>query len=177
MVRRYRNRLRLGLSAAALVAVSAPILPAGRGAENLHSQASFTTGSTRRGTGDEIVTLQWVFRTGDLMTCRTSARDLRHARLAFGNRVQIRAVAVATEAEVVRAFLRGERLNAEVVTISEREYRRTLSSMPTPSVTLLHDGHAVELFTAGNLSLPNRRTTGALSQVLAVLLGGAPPQP
>jgi hypothetical protein len=122
MVRRYR-KLTFGLGALALVAALTPRLPAG-GVNDLYSQDSRAPIAARLDHGDEIVTLEWVFRAGDLMSCRTSARDLRHARLAYGDRVQIRAVAVGSDVEYVQSFLRGERLQAEVVTFSEGDYQK-----------------------------------------------------
>jgi hypothetical protein len=173
MVHRYRIQLTIGLSAFALAAMLSPLLPAAGGVENLYSQSSLTAGSARA-RSEDVITLRWVFRPGDLMSCRTSARDLRHARLAFGDRVQIHAVAVGTDVEYVQSFLRGERLHAEVVTISERAYRRDLASVPTPSVALVQDGNVLELFAAGNLHLPGRPNTSALNQVLAGLFSVRP---
>jgi hypothetical protein len=175
MVHRYRNQLTIGLSAFALLAVLTPLLPASGAVESLYSQISSTSTPPRlQQQTEDIVTLRWVFRPGDLMSCRTSARDLRHARLAFGDRVQIHAVAVGSDVEYVQSFLRGERLQAEVVTISERDYRRNLSSVPTPSVALVRAGHTLELFAAGNLQLPGRPSTSTLNQVLASLFGTVP---
>lgn len=174
MVHRHRNRLTIGLSAIALLAAVTPHLPSG-GVDNLYSQSARAAGLSRAAS-EEVITLRWVFRPGDLMSCRTSARDLRHARLAFGNRVQIRAVAVGSDLEYVQSFLRGERLSAEVITISERDYRRTLASVPTPSVALVQDGHVLEVFAAGNLYLPGGRGTAALNLVLASLLGSNTPR-
>jgi hypothetical protein len=174
MVRRYRNQLTFGLSALALLAALTPLLPAAGGVENLYSQSSLAARLARVHPTEDVITLRWVFRPGDLMSCRTSARDLRHARLAFGDRVQIHAVAVGTDVEYVQSFLRGERLHAEVITISERTYRRDLASVPTPSVALVQDGNVLELFAAGNLHLPGRQNTSALNQVLAGLFSGRP---
>lgn len=169
MVRSHRHQLIIGLSAAALVAMFAPTLPA-RTLEHSHASSTASTGVLAEG---DSVTLQWVFRAGDLLSCRTSARDLRHASLAYGSRVKIHAVAVATDVELVRGFLRSERLTAEVVPVSEREYRQHLGSVPTPSVAIVQNGRMLELFGAGNLHIPGRQGTDQLDQTLARLFEGS----
>jgi hypothetical protein len=116
------------------------------------------------------LSVRWVFRQGDLLSCRTSVRDLRHILMAYGDRVRVTAVAIETDPEFVRSFLRGERLDAELVIVSEREYREELGSVPTPSVELLRAGTVIELFTAGNLILPGRRGTADLDTAVESLL-------
>lgn len=124
-------------------------------------------------TGDLVI--RWVFRQGDLMSCRTSARDLRHVLFNHGERVQMIAIAIDSDPRYVQGFFRAERLRGEVEYLTERQFRRRHGSVPYPSVAIIRDNRVVELFAAGNLTLPGRRGTSELDGALSSLMGALAP--
>jgi hypothetical protein len=116
------------------------------------------------------VTVEWAFRRDDLMTCRTSAGELRHLRARFGSQVRIQVVAVDTDAEYVASFLRTERLEAGVTFLSEREYRTRYGNEATPVVFASLPGGGRVVFASGNLTLPSRRSVASLTDFIESLL-------
>jgi len=114
--------------------------------------------------------VQWVFRAADLLTCRTSAAELRHAQMQFGNHVQVSVVAVDVDPGVVRALLRSERVVADVVHLSEREYARDFGAVQTPVVFVVRSGRVTEMFASGNTEGGGRRSSASLNSYLATQL-------
>lgn len=177
MVRSDRRRLIMALGGLWLVGAGVAAAHVGRATPELQGQSmhSYRQAVYRPQASETTITVQWVFRQGDLLSCRTSVRDLRHALLTYGDQVRFSAVAVDTDPEFVRDFLRAERLDTDIVVVSEREYREELGSVPTPSVLVLRAGNPDQLFTAGNLRLPNRPGTSELAGALGRLLAGTAP--
>jgi hypothetical protein len=173
----HSNRRRLITALGALWLIAAGVAGAHNGRATPELQGQLPQGSHqavhRPQSGDAVMTLRWVFRQRDLLSCRTSARDLRHVLLNYGDQVRVEAVAIDTDPAYVRSFLRGERLDAEVMVISEREYQAELNSVPTPSVQLVRAGRVVEVFTAGNLRLPDWRGTADLNVALERLMSAS----
>jgi hypothetical protein len=116
------------------------------------------------------VTLEWAFHRDDLMTCRTSASDLRRLRARFGSQLRIQVVAVDTDAEYVAALLRVERLEAGMTLLSEREYRARYPNEPTPAVFASQAGGVRVVFASGNVSMPTRRSAASLEDFIEGLL-------
>lgn len=119
------------------------------------------------------VEVSWVFRAEDLMSCKTSARDLRHAQRRFGDGITVSAFAVDTDPELVASFLRNERLDLPVVNISERDYRQMFGSEATPAVVVTQGQQVIEVLAAGRQIPRGRRGTAALVERLKALV----PQP
>ena len=116
------------------------------------------------------VTVEWAFHRDDLMTCRTSARDLRHLRARYGSQLRIQVVAVDTDAEYVASLLRTERLEAGVTFLSEREYRARYGKEATPVVFASEVGGVRVVFASGNLAVPSRRSAASLADYIESLL-------
>lgn len=177
MVRSDCRRLITAVGGLWLVGAGVAAAHVSRAAPELQGQSvqSYREAVYRPPASDAPITVRWVFRQGDLLSCRTSVRDLRHVLLNFGDQVRLTAVAVDTDPEFVRDFLRAERLDADLVIVSEREYRDELGSVPTPSVGLLSAGQMIGFFTAGNLRIQDRPSTSELSFTLQRLLPAAAP--
>ncbi|HEU4561422.1 MAG TPA: hypothetical protein VFS20_26450, partial [Longimicrobium sp.] len=56
----------------------------------------------------------WVFAGGDLLRCRSSARELRHLQARFGDRLEVAAIAFDADRKAVESFLRYQRVHAHV---------------------------------------------------------------
>lgn len=74
---------------------------------------------------DSELTLTWVFRAEDLFACQTIAYDLRLILGDFGDRVDVTALGVNTDPELLADFLRKERLSIRTGNLSEAQYRQS----------------------------------------------------
>ena len=136
------------LTAAALVAAAAC---GGPRMDALPPGADFPAEARAAGAaGAELV---WVVRPEDYLTCRTAADGVRRIQRAAGGRVPLTVVAVGPHDEWVRAFLRRQRIRAQVVAMDEDGYVERFGRRPGPWLYLLRDGK-VQAVTAANGAVP-----------------------
>lgn len=96
-------------------------------------------------TGSDLrdVTVLWVVRAQDCLSCQTAAPTMRHLQRRFANNVEIVVVAVSDEEELVNSFLRAERLDVPVVHVDRRQYANLFGRTPVPAVHVIHGGRVV----------------------------------
>ena len=153
-----------------LTAALAAILGAGAAPLGAQPAAARAAASATAAVSPAPVTVEWAFHRDDLMTCRTSARDLRHLRSRYGSQLRIQVVAIDTDAEYVTSLLRTERLEAGVTFLTEREYRARYGVEATPVVFASEAGGVRVVFASGNLTLPSRRSAASLADYIESLL-------
>src|SRR5688500_2548008 len=105
MVRRKVVPLIAGVALALPVTLLSAIRPAPTLA---YAVPGSPVAATRASTPEILV--EWVIRIDDLVACRTAAPDMRRMQHQYPSRVRFVAYAVGTDAELVRSFLRRERL-------------------------------------------------------------------
>ena len=89
---------------------------------------------------DQGLSLVWVFRTDDCLTCQAADYPLRQVQARFGDQVPLVAVHVGAEADstIPNAFMRTRRLRtAERFTVSPRAFRRAHGDAALPTVVLV----------------------------------------
>lgn len=123
----------LALAPAAPAAAQAPAVP----------NANVLTSAD----ADADVTITWVFRAGDLFSCRTVAYDLRQVLREHGGRVAVRAIAVDVDDALATSFIRRERLDGvQVLHTTEAQYLQAFGDAPSPAIYLSRQGQAVRRF-------------------------------
>lgn len=78
----------------------------------------------------------WVFEGGDLLNCRSSARELRHIQARFGDSVSVAAVAIDADPGYVRSFLRVQRVNVPVAYADRSRDSRRIEGLLAPALYL-----------------------------------------
>jgi hypothetical protein len=156
----HRNTALARLSlAVALLFATAAFAPADAPPTPVHELAS----SRQEGP----VTLRWVFRENDLLSCRSAAAEVRRLRREFGAHLHVVAVAVDVDHPLVESFMRKERLfDLNVSYVNEGEYRRAYGGEVTPSLVMVRAGRVVEVFAAGGMPVLGRRPLAAISPTL-----------
>jgi len=102
----------------------------------------------------EEVVVGWMVTPEQLVTCETAAYQLRAWRARFGPAVAISVVTVGSEPELVRAFLRAQRLSGVPVhMLSRREFRSTFGSPAEPMLFVVREGRIRGRMSANRLSL------------------------
>jgi hypothetical protein len=122
------------------------------------------------GQEDNRIRITWTFRGRDVFECENSAYHLREVVRRHKGQVLVEALAVDADSTLVASFLRSEHLPLAFTVLNERDYRRRYGREPTPAVYVAAKGTLVEALTAGHLRVQGRRTTTALSSVVATLL-------
>ncbi len=103
----------------------------------------------------EEVLVGWAVTPEQLVTCETAAYQLRAWRARFGPALAISVVTVGSEPELVRAFLRAQRLSGVPVhMLSPREFRSTFGSPAEPMLFVVRKGRIRGRMSA--TSLPRR---------------------
>jgi hypothetical protein len=90
-----------------------------------------------------VVLIGWAFRTEDCLSCVTPAAAFRQIGRKYGSRVKIAALAVGEEPEVVKSFLRRERLDVDLAHVNVATYRTLFGSSPLPAIYVAVDGVVV----------------------------------
>jgi hypothetical protein len=86
------------------------------------------------------VLVGWVFKAEDCLSCYTPASALRHLQGEYGSRVRIAAVLVGRDSATANSFLRRERLNVQLTSLSTLGYRKQFRWTPTPALYVVRDG-------------------------------------
>jgi hypothetical protein len=89
------------------------------------------------------LTVTWVFRGEDLFACETVAYDLRRILGEYAGRVDVRAIGIDTDDELVASFLRKERLPIAVAPYSEVQYWQAFHTESSPAVFITRAGEPV----------------------------------
>ncbi|HEV7591293.1 MAG TPA: hypothetical protein VGO40_24485 [Longimicrobium sp.] len=108
----------LGVAAAASCAASADAVPRGE---------RFPLGS-----GAAPMEIVWVLRPDDYLTCQTAADGVRRLQRQYGGALPVSVVGVGAHPEWLRGFLRRQRIEAGITSLSERDFRRRFRRQPTP---------------------------------------------
>ncbi len=111
-------------------------------------------------------TVAWVLRTEDCITCRTPAIHLRAVQRHHGGDVRILVVGVDGDPLYFESFLRQERIDAKVVYLDERTYRRAFANAGLPALYVIRNDSVVEAISgkdkAENMGAMLRRVFGVL---------------
>lgn len=119
--------------------------------------------------------LAWVVHESDLLSCTTAAHDLRQVLGHYGGRVRVHVLAVGSEQQLIRSFLRSERLDhVPVIRFSDREFRSAYGADPVPAVFLVRHDTIVDRVEASRAALLARGGTGRLGDAVARQLSRAP---
>ncbi|HVG45855.1 MAG TPA: hypothetical protein VM890_14035 [Longimicrobium sp.] len=120
-------------------------------------------------------TILWVVRDADVLACRTPAREMRALQAAYGDRFGIAVVAVGDRPRLVPAFIREERLAAELVPVSERVYRERFGRVVLPAVVVVKGGRVVGVWDGSRATSEAVRTGRRVhaADVLRQLLDGS----
>lgn len=113
------------------------------------SAAASETALQSAGRSPRAPSLRWIFRQQDLLTCRTAAYTLRHLNATLGDKIEIIAVPVGIDENVVRSFLRAERLPIGLSAISEYEMSGRYGDTPPPGLYVLLGDSVVRAFPVG----------------------------
>lgn len=91
---------------------------------------------------DEIV---WVFKAEDILRCETAAYALRRVR-AMESAPPLRLVLVGSGEGLIHDYLRGERLDADMIQLSAWEYRRRYGRTRLPALYIAHESRVVHVW-------------------------------
>lgn len=111
----------------------------------------------------EMVLVEWVIRTEDLVACETATPELRRVRHQYGDRVRLVAYAVDTDVRLVQSFLRRERLGrVDLQPRTERAFqadhaRRFGSAASAPALLVVSRGAEAQAFDATVRTARGRR--------------------
>lgn len=152
-----------------LIAGSALLLPALLGGFRTApgrptvAQASGVEAAAPEPNDAEMVLVEWVIRTGDLVACETATPELRRVRHQYGDRVRLVAYAVDTDLGLVQSFLRRERLaRVDVQPRTERAFqadhaRRFGAAATAPTLLVVSRGGEAQAFDASVRTARGRR--------------------
>ena len=91
--------------------------------------------------GPERPVIGWVVTPEQLFACETAASQLRAWRRRYGSSVALSVVTVDSEPQLVRSFLRAQRLSdVPVQMLPRRKFRRIFGSPAEPSIFVIHEG-------------------------------------
>jgi hypothetical protein len=85
-------------------------------------------------------TLLWVLRPQDYLRCTTGADQVRRFQARYGSEIPVTVLYVGERPEWGRAFLRRHRVNAPLIEVDERRFRRALRGRRSGGVHLLDGG-------------------------------------
>jgi len=83
------------------------------------------------GSGRPVVA--WIVRGEDYLGCQTSAGDLRGLQRRHGNAIRLSVLYVGESPEWVRAFVRRERIAAEIHALRRSEFRARFGRLRLPA--------------------------------------------
>lgn len=95
------------------------------------------------------VTVAWVFRAGDCLTCQTPAHMLRRIQGRHPSRARLLMIEVGKPSELVTSFFRQERLNVELVNLDREEYSQSFGTSSLPALYVVKGGKILEAIPAG----------------------------
>jgi hypothetical protein len=121
------------------------------------------------------VSVAWVFRTEDCLSCNAPSFRLRQIQQAYGSQVAIFATAVGVPSDLLNSFLARERLKVDVVHLRKAEYRQVLGRTPLPALYLVKDGDIVGAWYRDLASVHQGEKT--LEEMLGQLLVKEGPSP
>jgi hypothetical protein len=116
------------------------------------------------------LTVTWVFRGEDLFACETVAYDLRRVLGEYGERVEVRAIGINADEELVASFLRKERLPIQVAPYTEVQYRQAFGTTNSPAVFIARPGQPVRTVFASNAPQVGRQSSLGLYEVVTQML-------
>jgi hypothetical protein len=117
------------------------------------------------------VTLAWVFRSRDYLTCAAPAAELRRVQRAYGADVRIVAVAVGGDhRDWLTAFFRRERVDARAVFLDDAEYPERFGASPLPAMYLLRGGRIDRIIFAGEAQSRSPRRLKAIGPMVRAAL-------
>jgi hypothetical protein len=93
------------------------------------------------------VTIGWVFRAEDCLTCQNFQGELRHILGVHGSQVNFVAVHVGEKADTLlaTAFFHRERLDPVLVNLAANEYRKLFGAMPLPALYVVVNSKLVHV--------------------------------
>jgi hypothetical protein len=119
------------------------------------------------------LTVTWVFRGVDLFACETVAYDLRRVIAEHGARVDVRAIGIDADDELVASFLRKERLPIRVAPYTDAQYRLAFGTPSSPAVFITRGGQPVRSLFASTAPQAREVSSLGLYDLVSHLL--APP--
>lgn len=120
--------------------------------------------------GPGAVRATWVFAGGDLLRCRNSARELRHLRARFGDRLEIAAVAFDADRDAVESFLRYQRVRAPVRYFTTSDAAGA-QGIAVPALYLVKGGRIAAVYPGVPLDDPRSLKDRDVEGMVASLLG------
>lgn len=118
----------------------------------------------------------WAVTPEQLVACETAAYQLRAWRRRFGPAVAFSMVTVDSEPELVRAFLRAQRLSdLPVRMLPEDEFRGIFGSPPEPMLYVAQKGSIRGRMPAGRLSLSDPTRVRRVELLIDSLVAGRDP--
>ena len=90
------------------------------------------------------VTVAWILREADCISCLTPATPLRSLR-RFGDTVDVLVVMIGSDSTVVRSFLREERIPARIQILNEATFRETMGRTRLPALVVVSAGKVAKL--------------------------------
>jgi hypothetical protein len=116
------------------------------------------------------LTVTWVFRGEDLFACETVAYDLRRIIGEYGGRVDVRAIRINADDELVASFLRKERLPIRVASMSAAQYHQAYQTENSPAVFINRGGQRLRSYFASDAPRTGQRSSLDLYAVVGQLL-------
>lgn len=156
----------------ALACASCGATPWGGGGKPLAvGDAAPSAWSAEAGEEAEPLLVVWALRSADVVTCATSAQEIRHVQRAYGGRVRAMAVTAGPDSALVASFLRAERLaRLPRRHLSEREFKEETGGEAAPTVYVVRSGRVVALLRADRNTLLSGRGADRLDSVVTALL-------
>lgn len=108
----------------------------------------------------------WVLRPDDYLTCQTAADGVRRLQRRHGDALPVTVVSVGAHPEWLRGFLRRQRIEASLVSLSERDYRRRFGGPAAPRLYLLRGGTVLDIAPGRGVVYPAARWGASIDSVL-----------
>jgi hypothetical protein len=96
--------------------------------------------------GGPGVHVVWLVREGDLLGCRTRARELRALGARHPSGIRLTMVVVGESTGLAEGFIRRERMDATLRTAADRAYRDQLGATPLPALLVIDAGRVSALW-------------------------------
>lgn len=165
-----RKKLLRILSAVALTVASMGGLAMPSSAQTVPVAGATHAGIVRGPANGAPVTLTWTLRSQDLFACESAAYDLRALVRSYGGAISLRVIAIDSDPALVAAFMRREQINAAVVHLSTREYRRAHRTNPIPGIDVSRQGQLIGSVNAGLVHVRGRRNSDSLDEIVREIL-------
>lgn len=152
------------------VAATALTLSASRAAASAPGEVELPAGISAVHSNAEL-TLTWVFRDEYAFACETAAYDLRRLMGEYGNRLDVTAIGIDTDPELVASFLRRERLSSiPVQPYTEAFYRQVYGTEANALVFISRGGQRVRSVLASNGPQTGQQVSVGLYEAVVQLL-------